>query len=146
MIAEANSLGEVRGYVGNPRAELAYNDPDVLLSDGIGLGVLSLTKVLYNEAEPRTSSIELIAGDVTRDIAHYLAQSEQIPSAVILDIELLRTAAYPNRRVSSQRLPGAPDGQIDMLHERLASFQPIDQLFSKKYIDEIMHRSCHLSR
>ena len=143
VIAEANSLGEVRGYVGNPRAELAYNDPDVLLSDGIGLGVLSLTKVLYNEAEPRTSSIELIAGDVTRDIAHYLAQSEQIPSAVILDIGITENGGISEAGgLLLQRLPGAPDGQIDMLHERLASFQPIDQLFSEKiYVDEIMHRS-----
>ncbi|MBK97289.1 MAG: Hsp33 family molecular chaperone HslO [Balneola sp.] len=143
VIAEANSLGEVRGYVGNPRAELAYNKPDVLLSDGIGLGVLSLTKVLYNEAEPRTSSIELIAGDVTRDIAHYLAKSEQVPSAVILDIGITKNGAISEAGgLLLQRLPDAPDGQIDMLHERLASFQPIDQLFSEKiYVDEIMHRS-----
>lgn len=143
VVAEANSLGEVRGYVGNPKAELSYDKPDVSLSDGIGLGVMSLTKVLYNEAEPRTSSIELVEGDVTRDIAHYLAQSEQIPSAVMLDIGI-----QENGQISEsgglllQRLPGAPDGQIDMLQERLASFPAIDQLLSEKvYIDDIMHRS-----
>lgn len=104
---------------------------------------MSLTKVLYNEAEPRTSSIELVEGDVTRDIAHYLAQSEQIPSAVMLDIGI-----QENGQISEsgglllQRLPGAPDGQIDMLQERLASFPAIDQLLSEKvYIDDIMHRS-----
>lgn len=143
VVAEANSLGEVRGYVGNPSAELAYDDPDVSLSDGIGLGVLSLTKVLYNEAEPRTSTIELIAGDVTRDIAHYLAQSEQVPSAVMLDIGITEDGAISEAGgLLLQRLPDAPDGQIDMLQERLASFQPIDQLLSEKvYIDDIMHRS-----
>ena len=110
------------------------------MSDGIGLGVLSLTKVLYNEAEPRTSSIELIAGDVTRDIAHYLVQSEQIPSAVILDIGI-ENGCISEGGLLLQRLR-RPRWPIDMLHERLASFQPIDQLFSEKiYIDEIMHRS-----
>lgn len=51
VIAEANSLGEVRGYVADPTAELDYTSKGVSLGDGIGLGVLSLTKVLYNEAE-----------------------------------------------------------------------------------------------
>ena len=105
--------------------------------------MLSLTKVLYNEAEPRTSTIELIAGDVTRDIAHYLAQSEQVPSAVMLDIVITEDGAISEAGgLLLQRLPDAPDGQIDMLQERLASFQPIDQLLSEKvYIDDIMHRS-----
>ena len=38
VIAEANSLGEVRGYVGNTHAELDYSKPGVSLGDGIGLG------------------------------------------------------------------------------------------------------------
>jgi molecular chaperone Hsp33 len=44
VVAEANSLGEVRGYVGNPSAELAYDDPNVSLSDGIGLGCAQLNQ------------------------------------------------------------------------------------------------------
>lgn len=143
IIAEANSLGEVRGYVGDSTAELDYTSEGVTLGDGIGLGVLSLTKVLYNEAEPRTSSIEIATGDVTSDVARYLAQSEQIPSAVLLDVGIdddgLITQAGG---LLLQRLPGAPEGQIDMLQERLASFPPIDQLLNDgQYIDEIMKKS-----
>ncbi len=143
VLAEANSLGEVRGYVADPTAELDYTSKGVTLGDGIGLGVLSLTKVLYNEAEPRTSSIEIATGDVTSDVARYLAQSEQIPSAVLLDVgiddEGLITQAGG---LLLQRLPGAPEGQIDMLQERLASFPPIDQLLRDgQYIDEIMTKS-----
>ena len=41
-----------------------------------------------------------------------------------------------------QRMPGAPDGQIDMLQERLASFPAIDELLSdEQYIDEIMEKA-----
>lgn len=141
IVAEANSLGEIRGYVGNPEAELDYTDPDVNIGDGIGLGVLNFTKVLYNEAEPRTSTIQLVAGDINSDIAQFLAQSEQIPSAVILDIGIDEDGTLTEAGgILLQRLPDAPDGQIDMLQERLGSFPPVDQLLSKgEYIDEIMH-------
>ncbi|HCD51606.1 MAG TPA: Hsp33 family molecular chaperone HslO [Balneolaceae bacterium] len=140
IVAEANSLGEVRGYVNNPAAELDYSKPDVSISDGIGLGILTFTKTLYNEAEPRTSAIELVRGDVNSDVAQYLAQSEQIPSAVILDVGISEEGEVTEAGgILLQRLPGAPEGQIDMLQERLGSFPPVDQLLSEgEYIDKIM--------
>lgn len=143
IVAEANSLGEIRGYVGNPEAELDYSDPTITIGDGIGLGILNFTKVLYNEAEPRTSAIQLINGDVNSDVAHYLAQSEQIPSAVMLDIGIDEDGRITEAGgLLLQRLPGAPEGQIDMLQERLASFPPIDQLLEDgQYIDTIMEKS-----
>ncbi len=143
VIAEANSLGEIRGYVGNPNAELDYSKPGVTLGDGIGVGILSLTKVLYNEAEPRTSAIEIVSGDVTADVAHYLVQSEQVPSAVLLDVGIDEDGNLTQSGgLLLQRLPDAPEGQIDMLQERLGSFPPIDQLLSDgQYIDTIMEKA-----
>ncbi len=143
VIAEANSLGEVRGYVVNPKAELDYSKPGVSLGDGIGVGVLSFTKILYNEAEPRTSAIEIVTGDVTADVAHYLVQSEQVPSAVLLDVGIDDNGNLTQAGgLLLQRLPDAPEGQIDMLQERLGSFPPIDQLLSDgQYIDSIMEKA-----
>lgn len=143
IIAEANSLGEIRGYVANPAAELDYTDPSVVIGDGIGLGILTFTKVLYNEAEPQSSSIEIVNGDINSDVAQFLAQSEQIPSAVILDVGISEDGTVTEAGgLLLQRLPGAPEGQIDMLQERLGSFPPLDQLLEGgMYIDEIMKKS-----
>ncbi|SMO57218.1 Hsp33 family molecular chaperone HslO [Gracilimonas mengyeensis] len=143
VVAEANSVGEIRGYVNNPNAELDYSRDDVTLGDGIGLGVLRLSKVLYNEAEPRVSTIQLINGDVTSNVAHYLAQSEQIPSAMLVDVGIDEDGNVTEAGgLLIQRLPDAPDGQIDMLQERLGSFAPIDQLLADgQYIDEIMKKA-----
>jgi molecular chaperone Hsp33 len=143
VIAEANSLGEVRGYVVNPQAELDYSDPKVTLGDGIGVGILTFTKILYNEAEPRTSAIEIVSGDVTADVAHYLVQSEQVPSALLLDVGIDENGNLTQSGgLLLQRLPDAPEGQIDMLQERLGSFPPIDQLLSDgQYIDSIMTKA-----
>ncbi len=143
VIAEANSVGEIRGYAQNPAAELDYSNPETELGDGIGLGVLTFTKVLYNEAEPKTSTIELVKGDVNADVAHYLAQSEQIPSALLIDVGIDEEGAVTEAGgLMIQRLPGAPDGQIDMLQERLSSFPAIDELLADgQYIDEIMKKA-----
>jgi len=143
LIAEANQVGEIRGYVKNPAAQLDYNDPETRLGDGIGLGVLTFSKVLYNEAEPRTSSIQIVNGDVTSDVAHYLAQSEQIPSALLADVGIDEDGNVTQAGgLLIQRMPDAPDGQIDMLQERLGSFPPIDELLADdQYIDEIMRKA-----
>lgn len=143
LVAEANSVGEIRGYVQNPDAELDYSNPETQLGDGIGLGVLTFSKIIYNEAEPHTSSIQLINGDVNSDVAHYLAQSEQIPSALLIDVGISEEGKVTQAGgLMIQRLPGAPDGQIDMLQERLSSFPPLDELLSDgQYIDEIMTKA-----
>lgn len=143
LVAEANSVGEIRGYVQNPEAELDYSNPAAQLGDGIGLGILTFSKVLYNEAEPRTSSIQLVNGDVNTDVAHYLAQSEQIPSALLIDVGIDEDGEVTQAGgLMIQRLPGAPDGQIDLLQERLGSFAAIDELLDDgQYIDEIMNKA-----
>ncbi|HBQ60913.1 MAG TPA: Hsp33 family molecular chaperone HslO, partial [Balneolaceae bacterium] len=143
LVAEANLVGEIRGYVKNPAAELDYTDPDTQLGDGIGLGVLTFSKVLYNEAEPRSSTIQIVNGDVTSDVAHYLAQSEQIPSALLVDVGIDEDGNVTEAGgLLIQRLPDAPDGQIDLLQERLSSFPAIDELLSDgQYIDEIMKKA-----
>lgn len=143
VIAEANHVGEIRGYVQNPAAELDYESDSTELGDGLGLGVLTFSKILYNEAEPRVSTIQLINGDVTSDIAHYMAQSEQIPSAVLLDVGIDKNGEVTEAGgLLVQRLPGAPDGQIDLLQERLASFPPIHTLLEDdQYIDDIMEKA-----
>ncbi len=142
LVAEANSLGEVRGYVANPSAELDYSDGSTSFGDGLGLGVLTFSKTLYNEAEPRTSTIQLINGDVTTDIAHYLKQSEQVDSALILGVGMDESGEVTEAGgLLIQKLPGAPDGQIDLLQERLTSFPPVHKFFEDdQYIDVVMNK------
>lgn len=143
LIAEANSLGEIRGYVGDSEAELDYSDPNVQLEDGIGLGLLTVSKVLYNEADPRVSTLEIAKGDVVADIAHYLAQSEQIPSALLIDVGIDENGDVTEvGGLLIQRLPDAPDGQIEILQEKLLDFPKINELLENDlYIDDIMHKA-----
>ena len=143
VIAEANSVGEIRGYVGNPGAELDYTQPDVSIGSGLGIGLLSLQKTLYNEAEKRTSTIQLINGDVTSDLAHYLVQSEQVESAIKLDVGIDENGEVTNAGgLLVQRLPEAAPEIIQQIQEHLVKFDQIDELLnSGRYVDDIMHKA-----
>lgn len=144
IIAEANRVGEVRGYVQNPSAELDYSESSVNIGDGIGLGILTVSKTLYNEAEPRTSTIELVNGDVTSDMAHYMVQSEQILSAFLLDVSLDNEGNVDHAGgLLVQRLPEAEEESVEKLQKTVASLPPISEMLADgKYIDDIMHLAC----
>ena len=143
LIAEANRVGEIRGYVQNPQVELDYSKPDVSLGDGLGVGVMTMSKTLYNEAEPRTSSIELAKGNITGDLAYFMVQSEQIPSAVLLDVGLNDSGEITEAGgLLIQRMPDAPEGAIEKLQEKMLQFDSISSLLSNGYyIDDIMEKA-----
>jgi molecular chaperone Hsp33 len=143
LVAEANRVGEIRGYIQNPQAELDYANPNASLSDGLGVGVMTLSKTLYNEAEPRDSSIELVKGNITDDIAYYMVQSEQIPSAVLLDVGIDSEGEITEAGgLLIQRMPDAPKGTIEKLQEKMLEFDSISSLLSSgKYIDDIMEKA-----
>jgi molecular chaperone Hsp33 len=143
VVAEANRAGEIRGYVQNPSAELDYSEPDVSIEDGIGLGILTVSKTLYNEAEPRTSSIELVKGDVIADLAHFMVQSEQILSAFLLDVSLTDEGELHHAGgLLVQRMPGAEEATMEKLQKTVSELPLISDMFNDgKYIDDIMELS-----
>lgn len=142
LAAEANRVGEARGYVQNPEAELDYSQ-NITLKDGLGLGVLTVSKTLYNKAEPRISSIELVKGNITDDLAFYMVQSEQIPSALLLDVGIDDEGQITEAGgLLIQRLPDAPEGVIERLQEKMLQFDSISKLLQEDhYIDDIMEQA-----
>ncbi|MGM0587990.1 MAG: Hsp33 family molecular chaperone HslO [Bacteroidota bacterium] len=143
VIAEANRVGEIRGYVARPQAQLDYSEGEPSLSEGLGVGMLTVRKTLYNEADPRTSVIELRKSNVTDDLAYYMVQSEQIPSAILLHVGLDEDGQITEAGgVLVQKMPDAPQERIDQLQEHLKEFPRIDELLSNGvYIDEIMEQA-----
>ncbi|MEL7833035.1 Hsp33 family molecular chaperone HslO [Fodinibius sp. Rm-B-1B1-1] len=143
LVAEANRVGEVRGYVQHPQAEFDYTNGDTNISDGLGVGVMTISKTLYNEAEPRHSSIELIKSNITDDLAYYMVQSEQIPSAILLDVGLDEEGNITEAGgLMIQRMPDAPEGAIDQLQEKMLQFDSISQMLGNGlYIDDIMKKA-----
>ncbi len=143
ITAEANRVGEIRGYVLNPAAELDYSRQNTTIGDGIGLGLLTVSKTLYNEAEPRTSTIQIMEGDILSDLAHYMAQSEQVLSAFLMDVSIRDNGDVEQAGgILIQRLPDAEEFVMETLQSRLPELPDVPELLANgDYIDVIMEKA-----
>jgi molecular chaperone Hsp33 len=138
VTAEASSNGEVRGYVSRPDAELDFRDQKSL-GDGIGVGVLTVSRSLYNHARPVSGTVALMRGNVNEDLAHYLLQSEQIPSAVSLDVAVDERGKITEAGgVLVQAMPGASKQEIIRLEENIRKMPRIGRQLSAGYLDEVL--------
>jgi len=91
IVAEASARGAARGYVRNPAAHLPPNALGKLDVKGIvGGGMLHVIREAGFEIglmkEPYYGSTPIVSGEISEDIANYLAISEQINSAVSLGV------------------------------------------------------------
>ena len=86
VLVDAGLDGTVRGYVDYPQVELLPNAKGKL-DVGRAVGNKGYVRVLREEKgegrnELQESIVEIVSGEVGEDIAYYLDQSEQIPSAL----------------------------------------------------------------
>lgn len=87
ILVDAGLNGTVRGYVENPEVELPPNSLGKLDVGG-AVGHQGYVRVVRDVGYgyPYTSTVELISGEIGDDITHYLATSEQTPSALVLGV------------------------------------------------------------
>ena len=140
IIVEADSNGTVRGYVGAPHVDLPLKKGKPDVAGALGQeGLLIVTKDLGLK-EPYEGVVQLYTGEIAEDLAFYLADSEQIPSAVGLGVFV-----EPDGGVSAaggfliQSFPPYDEKVVDELIERIAVIPPITQLVrSGKRPEEIL--------
>lgn len=122
MIVEADSDGAVRASAANPAAEAEplegrWNVPGVLGRAGF----LTVSKDLGLGGEPYHGMVQLRSSEIGDDLAYYLTDSEQVPSAVGLGASLDETghmAACGGFLV--QALPHADDAEIEQVMANIA--------------------------
>lgn len=129
LLVEAESNGDVRGRIGNPEVNLVTPLGKLDVANALGkAGFLTVTKDLGLK-EPYSGMVQLMSSEIAEDLAYYLTESEQTPSAVGLGVFV-----EPDNRVSAaggfliQCLPPADEEVIDRLMERLEQMPPLTRL------------------
>jgi len=84
---QADAKGNIRGYAANPNVDITDSLDHLSFSRTIGAGLLTVIKDTGMN-EPYSSVTPLLYGEAAADLAYYLTASEQIPSAVILGLNL----------------------------------------------------------
>lgn len=132
LLIEADSDGAVRGCVGNPAAEAEVRDGKWNVAGILGrAGFLTVTKDLGLGGEPYRGMVQLRTSEIGDDLAYYLADSEQVPSAVGLCASL--DAAGQVSVCGGflvQALPQAEEAEIERVLARIASLPPLSSLLS----------------
>jgi len=130
IVVDGNANGTVKGYLQHPHVHLPLNDQhkiDVRAAVG-SEGFLAVTKD-QGVGDPFTGQVPLVSGELGEDFTYYLAQSEQIPSAVGLSV-------FVNEDNSIgvaggflvQVLPNATDEAIDSLETKLKDMPLVSKL------------------
>ncbi|MBM4255335.1 MAG: Hsp33 family molecular chaperone HslO [Deltaproteobacteria bacterium] len=129
IFAEANAQGEVRGFVYYPRTHLPLRKGKLDVGGAVGSGTLTVIRDQPWRKDPYRSILPIVSGEIGADIAHYLLNSEQIPSAVSLGVFVT-----PDETVTAaggfvvQIMPGASEETIAQLEANVARATPISQL------------------
>lgn len=109
IVAQADPLGNVRGYVSNPEADAtAMNTRGKLdVRAVVGAGKLYVTRDAGFEIglmkEPYRGMVPIVSGEIGEDIAYYLAISEQVKSAVSLGVLMTIDGTEAERRGNGSR-------------------------------------------
>jgi molecular chaperone Hsp33 len=129
ILVEADSNGAVRGCVGAPEVHLETPAGKLDVGNALGkAGFLTVTKDLGMK-EPYHGMVQLMSSEIAEDLALYLTESEQTPSAVGLGVFV-----EPENRVSAaggfliQALPGADGATIDRLMAHIEGLPPLTSL------------------
>ncbi len=129
ILVEADSNGAVRGYVARPRVHLPPRNGKLDVAGALGrTGVLTVSKDLRLK-EPYTGIVQLVSGEIAEDLAFYLVESEQVPSAVALGVYV-----ETDGRVSAaggfliQTLPPMQEEVLEQLIGRIRGLPPVTDL------------------
>jgi molecular chaperone Hsp33 len=126
ILVDAGLNGMVRGYVGNPSIELPPNEQGKLdVGGAVGRrGYLYVVRD-HGSGYPYTSTVELVSGEIGDDLTHYLATSEQTPSALIVGVFVGAAGVKAAGGLLIQVLPKAATDAalVELLESRLQAVQ-----------------------
>ena len=142
IIAVSDNGGNVRGYVTEPKADLPLRGDGKLNVGGlVGTnGMLTLSRDIGLK-EPYVGSTELVTGEIAEDLAQYMVESEQIPSAVGLGVlvDTDRTIKAAGGFIV-QLMPGATEELITKLEENIFVMDQLTTALAEDGVDEAVRQ------
>lgn len=143
ILIDANAYGDVRGYVSNPKIDLALNEhghQDVKAAVGMN-GLLTVTKDIGMQ-QPHIGYVPLESGEIGEDFNVYITNSEQVQSS--LGVSVLVNADDHTVLAAGgfmiQLLPNTEAEVIQALEARLAELPSIASMLSDGMTPEQMLR------
>lgn len=140
IISVGDTQGHVKGYIQNTGVDVKKTATgEVIVGPFMGAGQFVVITD-YGTGNPYTSSTPLVSGEIGEDLAYYLTESEQTPSAVGLNVLL-----DENDKVKVaggfmlQVLPGASEEEIARYEKRIQEMPAISTLLeSDNHVEALL--------
>ncbi len=129
VLAEADDGGNLRGMVGRPRAEVPHTAAGKL-AVGRAVGQGTLRVVRQHERGAHQSRVELVTGEIGDDLAHYLAQSDQTRSAVLLGVLADPSGIAAAGGMIVEAMPEAPAELVRGLERRVERMATVSRVLA----------------
>ncbi len=143
LLVTANGRGEVRGLVSNPQPDIPQaRNGKLNVSGAVGRhGQLTVTKDM-GMRHPYSSTVAIVSGEVSEDLAYYLARSEQVPSAVGIGVFVRAdTSVEAAGGYIVQLLPGLSEDTVSEIEAKIAALpHPTTMLRSGDSPEDILAR------
>ncbi|KAL2621357.1 hypothetical protein R1flu_001562 [Riccia fluitans] len=119
----------VKGFVGNPDCESQLKANGKLdVGSAVGTGILTVVRDNENWKQPYSGTVPIHSGEVAEDIAHYLADSEQINVALGVGVSLSKTTAVEFAGgFLVQVLPFCSDETLAKLEKNILNMPPLSE-------------------
>ena len=140
IIVTADSMGNVKGYVGNPSVMLPPNYAGKLdVGAAVGYGMLQVTKDMGLK-EPYCGQTVINTGEIAEDLTYYFASSEQVPSSVGLGVLMDKELANVRQAGGFiiQLMPFADDAVIEKLEQNLSQIPSVTTMLDEGMTPEDM--------
>lgn len=128
----ANNKGQVKGFVNHPNVWLPPNGRGKLdVGGAVGSGSLTVIRDMPG-AEPYTSQVGLVSGEIGDDLAGYFILSDQIPTSV--GVGVLVNSDTTVRQAGGfliQLMPGCDDELIDRLEAALTGVSSVTDMLER---------------
>jgi len=126
--AEVNSEGHLRGTVGNAHVPTP-EDGSLSIAGAVGQGLLRVTR--ESEHGNYSSHVELVTGEIGTDLAHFLEQSQQIRSAVLLGVLPRPEGIAAAGGVLVEAFPGVPEETLARLEHNIEEIDGVGSLLAR---------------
>jgi len=129
LVATASPAGWVRAMVDNPLAEADRRDDGKLNVAGVvgNDGQMVVTRD-PGIGEPYRGVVDLVSGELAKDLAFYLSESEQSPAAVVLGVRTLpRGTVDKAGGLLVQLFAGVSDDEAEALTDRIRDLGAVSE-------------------
>jgi len=128
VVAEADAGGGVRGLVGDPHVPTPEGGR-MQIAAAIGRGRLRVTR--ERGGRRYSSQVELVSGELADDVTHFLEQSEQIRSAVLLGVLPRPEGIAAAGGLVVEALPGSDDAVVRRLERNIWTVEGVSAVLSR---------------